>query len=428
MIKTHIFILYFLAWLFPYTVHAALAVPGWYSALDLLGADGLFYMASVFFLCVLCTVLVYRVSFGIFTSKARLIILKTNDERWVDYTVRWSHVIKKHAFTVATLLFIIMIIARSTYHGVVSDSIQQRLESRGWSSVPFLLSQGVFFIFLIFLECEGNTWRTWYLFLIQAVYGLSSGSKGGALMLIVNTVAWLLIRKKIRFKLRYLVFFALIIVPNIVIGTYFRNLFVMGDSVGSGEAISFPTITQSMAGAVARFSGMEICQVMIANPDAYAEYIPKYWRYILLSMMPGALYPEKPITPNLLIGSSLGCPGVASISTSWLGGILLFFGPLGLFLAPALVGVTLAWFSKQFVHTDSRPSLKYPIAFSIGWAWLVIVVEGAYHWCLLRIISLLLIMLFVYIYALVLNGRLGIPPRLRLLTKVTRSQRRGVSP
>jgi len=86
MIRTHVFILYFLAWLFPYTLHAALAVPGWYSALDFLGADGFFYTANVFFLCVLFTVLVYRVSFGIPTSKARLTI---NTAGWVDYTERW---------------------------------------------------------------------------------------------------------------------------------------------------------------------------------------------------------------------------------------------------------------------------------------------------------------------------------------------------
>jgi hypothetical protein len=428
MIKTHIFILYFLVWLLPYTLHAALAVPGWYSALGLLGADGFLYTANVFFLCVLCTVLVYRVSFGIFTSKARLKILKINDDRWVDYTIRWSRIIKKHAFMIGILSLVVMLIMRSTYYAIVGASIQQRLESRGWTTVPFILSQGVFFVFLVFLECEGNTWRTWCLFLFQAVIGLSSGSKGGALALVVNTVAWLLIRKKIRFRLRYLVLLVLIAVPNVVIGSYFRNLFLMGRAARPAEAIRFPTITGSTAGVIGRFSAMEMCQVMIANPDAYTEYIPEYWRYSLLSMIPGAIYPEKPITPNLLIGSSIGYPGVASIALGWLGGILVFFGPFGLFLAPVLIGVTLAWFSKQFVHADLRPSLKYPIAFSIGWAWLVIVVEGAYHWCLLRIISLLLIILFVYIYALVLNGRMGIPPGLRLLSKVPRSQRQGVSP
>ncbi len=425
MIRTHVFILYFLAWLFPYTLHAALAVPGWYSALDFLGADGFFYTANVFFLCVLFTVLVYRVSFGISTSKARL---KINNERWVDYTARWSHVIKKHAFLIATLFLIIIILTSGTYYGVVSSSIQERLGSRGWTFVPVILGQGIFFIFLIFLECEGNTWRTWYLFLIQAVFGLCSGSKGGFLMLVVNTVAFLLVRKKIRFRLRYLVFLALIAVPNIVIGSYFRKLFVMGvHSVKQMQAIPFPTIIESMAGVIGRFSGMEMSQVMIANPNAYAEYIPKFWRYTLLCMMPGALYPEKPISPNLLIGPSLGYPHVASISESWLGGILVFFGPLGLFLAPVLIGVTLSWFSKQFVHADLRPSLKYPIAFSIGLAWLSIVTEGAYYLALLKIITLLFIMSFVYIYALVLNGRMGIPPGLGLLTKVNRSYRRGVT-
>jgi len=416
MIKTHLPMWFFLAWLFPYTLHAAVgeSLGFGYMALNILNQDEYIYSASIFFIAVLCSVIIYTISFAILSR--RRAHDASRELAWANFTLRWWRKIRNHLIVVATLFFVLIMLTLARSTGSLSDSLVLRQESRGWTFVPAVLGPVLLFILLAFLESEGNTWRSWYLFIIQAIPSLIGGSKGGALMLIIAILVWALMRGKINLKLRYLVFLVFFAVPSITIGTYIRYGYeAKANGVDATAGLSFRTGVNAI---ISRFSGMDAGQIMIARPDTYLNFIPIYWQYAFINMIPSAFFPGKPLGPCLLVAAGLGYPGVACISESWLGGVMQYFGQAGLVIAPILVGITLSWFAKQFAYSNLRPSLQYPITFTFGWTWLSIVNEGTYYNVILLVISLALAILFIYLYILVLNGKIGVLPGFKLRNRV----------
>ncbi len=424
-VAIHAPILYFLAYIFPFALRAAVVRPLslTYSALQVLNDHEYLSTAFTFMTAVFFTVIVYMISFTFFRRKS--VRDSANALEWIDFTDSWAGTIRNWAIVIATAFFIITLITIPRATDALVHTIELRTETRGWTFIPQLLSMGSFFIFLLFLECEGNTWRTWYLFFIQGIPALYSGSKGGAAMLLINTFVWLLMRRRIKFRFRYLVFLVLLVLPSIIVGSHFRATYEDRTMDSDAPAVNF-SLNSAIGGILSRFNAMDVAQVFIARPDVYSEYTAQFWSYAITGMLPGALFPDKPLNPCLFIGPSVGYPPwAAAISESWLGGMMQLFGPIGLFLAPIVVGVTLSWFSKQFIGVDNRPSVKYPIVFSFGVLWLSIINEGSYYLSVLKFLPLFLIMLSVYIVAFVMNGRLGVPPGFR---QRFRQRRNGTSP
>ena len=86
LVETHIPILYFLAFLFPYALHAILASRRQlgYAALYALDSDSYLRTVTIFFGAAFATVLVYAAAFRMIPRPGR-----HRQKRWILFTERW---------------------------------------------------------------------------------------------------------------------------------------------------------------------------------------------------------------------------------------------------------------------------------------------------------------------------------------------------
>jgi hypothetical protein len=87
--------------------------------------------------------------------------------------------------------------------------------------------------------------------------------------------------------------------------------------------------------------------------------------------------------------------------------VLILLGPIGLLVAPFLVGITTARIAWRSHTWPERSSLRHPLSFMLGVLWLGLVNEGVYYQAIPIFVPILLAFVLVYLGTVFLNGRMG---------------------
>lgn len=146
---------------------------------------------------------------------------------------------------------------------------------------------------------------------------------------------------------------------------------------------------------------------MMARPATYMSIVEDFRAYSLLGVVPAALWPTKPLNPCLLLGDGVGFPLVTCVAPGWVGGFMVLVGPLGLILAPIVVGIATARIVWRSSTLPDEASLRHPLTFSIAVIWLNLVNEGTYYQFIPVYLPLLLTLVGIYLGIVFLNGKLG---------------------
>jgi hypothetical protein len=286
--------------------------------------------------------------------------------------------------------------------GFVAD-IESRHESMGWSFVPFIVSQITLGIILIAIELRRPRREVVLLFAAQILLAVSSGSKGGFLIPLVYCLAFAIHRERLRMQVRTWAIVGAVSLVSLALGITVRG-WIEGGALNVADATSPTTL---FGAAIARFFAFDLMQIMIAHPSTYLGIVSEYRSYAVTAIVPSALWPDKPLNPCLLLGESVGFPFVTCVAPGWVGGVLILLGPIGLLLAPVLVGVVTARIAWRSHSLPAAPSLRHPLAFMVGVLWLGLVDEGVYYQAIPIFLPILLALVLVYGGTMLLNGRMG---------------------
>jgi hypothetical protein len=377
-----------------------------FSSLELLSPGDFIWTTLVLGVALVVTALLYRVAYQM--SMARALRDQARASRWIVFTDRWGPALYRYLWLVtlactALGLFIRYVVQGERFAlGFVAD-IESRHEAMGWSFVPFIVSQITLGIILIAIELRRPRREVLLLFVAQILLAVSSGSKGGFLIPLVYCLAFAVHRGRLRMRTRTWAIVAGGSLASLAVGVTVRG-WIEGGALNVADATSPTTV---LGAAIARFFAFDLMQIMIAHPSTYMGTVGDYRSYALTAIVPSALWPEKPLNPCLLLGESVGFPFITCVAPGWVGGVLILIGPIGLLLAPVLVGVVTA---RIACRSESRPeavSLRHPLAFMIGVLWLGLVNEGVYYQAIPIFLPVLLAVVLVYGGTMLLNGRMG---------------------
>ncbi|HCF99357.1 MAG TPA: hypothetical protein DEV93_02300 [Chloroflexi bacterium] len=375
MLARHAPILVFLIYALPPAIRpiAATAIGLPFSAINILTQSAFLYSAIYYSIALAATIAIYRI-YAVHHSPPPSNAGEPFREVNVITETR-SRVLRIYT-AVATVIFLTIVTIRYIVLGsradlVLTGSLANVDASRGWSFIPALLSPLLLLILLVLIEYHASVISIVYVFILQGATAFVAGSKVGIVLLVIAVYMYLLMRHRLRFRWRHVFIAVAIGIPNIVIGTYVRTLYAGIDTA--------PSVPLAIAQIEDRFTSLDISQIMLTSPEQYTGFKSTYWSYTLSVIVPSAIWPDKPLNPCFLIAPSLGYPSVACINGGWLGGILQLTGPLGIFVAPILVGVTLAMFSRSLASVALDARRSYPFAFFFGMLWLNTAEEGTYY-------------------------------------------------
>lgn len=406
--RRHVLFWIFAAYSAPYALRFALqasfAFP--FSSVELLSPAEFIWTTLVLGVALVATAILYRLAYQM--SLVGEVRDATRAARWIAFTDQWGLTIYRYLWLVtlactALGLFIRYVVQGERFAlGFVAD-IESRHESMGWSFVPFIVSQITLAIILIAIELRRPRREVLLLFVAQILLAVSSGSKGGFLIPLAYCLAFAIHRGRVRMSARTWVIVGVVSVVSLAIGITIRG-WIEGGVLSAAAASSPATL---FGPAIGRFFAFDLMQIMIAQPATYAAIIGEYRAYALSAVVPAALWPAKPLNPCLLLGESVGFPFVTCVAPGWVGGVLILLGPIGLFVAPLLVGIVTARIAWRAHSLPDAPSFRHPLAFMIGVLWLGLVNEGVYYQAIPIFLPILLALVLVYLGTVLLNGRMG---------------------
>jgi hypothetical protein len=341
------------------------------------------------------------------------------DLEWRYFSSRWRKVILNNSVLIAVIFVLIGMLIRYGVYGyeafsmpVKASSVEEiRQSSYGRSQVLESLFLGIVpFLFFIFMEFRCK-FRTALVFIYLAIMPLVSGSKAGFILTVFNGILYLIIRRRIRLRMKYVVGVLILMIPSFILGTTFRvfHMSVGKEKFALEEVLSKLTLWGWTADIARRDTSLGQTLIMLTDTSFYSKLIPQYQASVFLLAIPSFVWPGKPISPTYAIATLFGY-STQALAPGWLGGLMFFFGPLALFLGPLIIGYTLAFFSKQFSNAGLNPSFKYPILYLLLWQYISMLMDGTYHSVLANIIAIIMTLSLYYIALLFLNGRMGVPP------------------
>lgn len=406
--RRHVLFWMFAAYSAPYALRFALqtsfAFP--FSSVELLSSDEFIWTTLALGVALVAAAIVYRLTYQMSLAAA------ARDEeraaRWIAFTDQWGVTIYRYLWLVTLACTVLGLFIRYVVQGerfalgFVAD-IESRHESMGWSFVPFIVSQITLAIILVAIELRRPRREVLVLFAAQILLAVSSGSKGGFLIPLVYCLAFAIHRGRVRMSARTWAIVGAVSLVSLVIGITVRGW--IEDGVLSAAAASSPAAL--FGPAIGRFFAFDLMQIMIAQPATYASIIGEYRAYAVSAVVPAALWPAKPLNPCLLLGESVGFPFVTCVAPGWVGGVLILLGPIGLLLAPLLVGVVTARIAWRAHSRADAASFRHPLTFMVGLLWLGLVDEGVYYQAIPIFLPILLALVLVYVGTVLLNGRMG---------------------
>lgn len=406
--RRHVLFWIFAAYSLPYALRFVLqtVLPFPFSSVELLSPVDFVWTTLVLGVALVATALLYRLAYQM--SMGGAVRDQMRAARWIAFTDRWGPAIYRYLWLVtlactALGLFIRYVVQGERFAlGFVAD-IESRHEAMGWSFVPFIVSQITLGIILIAIELRRPRREIVLLFVAQILLAVSSGSKGGFLIPLVYCLAFAIHRGRVRMQARTWAVVAVGSLASLAIGVTVRG-WIEGGALNVADATSPATV---LGAAIARFFAFDLMQIMIAHPSTYMGVVGDYRDYALTAIVPSALWPEKPLNPCLLLGESVGFPFVTCVAPGWVGGVLILLGPIGLFVAPVLVGVLTARIAWRAQSLPDAPSLRQPLAFMVGVLWLGLVNEGVYYQAIPIFLPILVALVLVYAGTMLLNGRMG---------------------
>jgi hypothetical protein len=343
--------------------------------------------------------------------------------QWIDFTERWGELVWRYLLAVAlgcVLLgaFVRFVVQGDRYVLGFAADVESRQASMGWGFVNFILSQISVTIILIALELRRPRLELALVFLGLVTLALLSGSKGGFLLPLVYILSFAYFRGRLRLRAINVLVIGALGIGSLVIGVILRTWIEMG---AFDPASAFSPIAL-LAPALGRFFAFDIAQVMIAQPARYLGIVGDYRGYFVGAVVPAALWPAKPLNPCLLLADAVDFPLVSCVAPGWVGGVLILLGPIGVVLAPLVVGVAMARITWRSSTLPDAISLRQPLTFSVALLWLGIVNEGGYYQLIPVYLPVLLTLGAIYLGILIANGRLGLLPAFAPKVRVRRAR------
>jgi hypothetical protein len=421
--RSHIVFWLFVAYSAPYALRfalqSALAFP--WSSLDLLNPGEFLTTTIVLSALLVATAVVYRIAYRWSLAGRRRDSVRAL--QWIDFTERWGSLVYRYLSLVAVGcialgLFVRFVVQGDRYVLAFAADLESRQASMGWGFVNFILSQISVAIILIALELRRPRREVALLFIVLVTLALLSGSKGGFLVPLVYILAFAFHRRRLKLSLYRAAAIGAIGLISLIVGVGLRGWIESG-VLDVSYALSPVGV---LAPALGRFFAMDITQIMMVRPSTYMGITADFRAYSLGAVIPGALWPSKPLNPCLLLADGVGFPLVSCVAPGWAGGFMVLAGPLGLILAPLVVGIVMARIAWRSSTLPENVSLRQPLAFSIALLWLGIVNEGTYYQLVPIFLPVLLTLVLVYLGIMILNGRIG---RLPLFPTVARIPRAG---
>jgi hypothetical protein len=420
--RHHVLFWVFLAYSSPYALRFALqeafAFP--FASSTILGTDE--FVRTTLLLGALLPVaaLLYRLTYTLSVAGARREGARA--DAWIAFTREWGIVVYRYLWLVALACTVLGLFVRFVIQGDrfllgFAADVESRQASMGWGFVPFILSQINVTILLVAVELRRPRSEFLALFLVQVALAVSSGSKAGFLIPLFYCLMFALHRRRTALNAARMLGVAAIGVVGLALGVIVR-----GYVEGGGWSLAALGSPVTLFGpALGRFFAFDIEQIMIARPGTYAPVIPDFQAYMITAAVPAALWAGKPLNPCLLLADAVGFPFVSCVAPGWVGGVLLLVGPMGVLLAPVLVGVITARIASKAVAREAVPSLRQPLVFSVGLLWLGLVNEGVYYQVVPIFLPILLGFILVYLTMVLMHGRLGWLPVFRMPDRVSRT-------
>jgi hypothetical protein len=407
-IRSHILFWLFVAYSATYPLRFALAnvfVFPW-SSLDVLDRNE--FLATTIVLSALLVVssIVYRLTYEWSLAGRRRDYVRAL--QWIDFTRRWGPLVYRYLCLVALGCIMLGLYVRFVTQGDrfmlgFAPDVESRQASMGWGFVNFILSQIIFTIILVALELRRPRREVMLLFMVLVSLALLSGSKGGPLLPLVYILAFARNRGMLTLSLGRASAIAALSLGSLTVGVQLRGWIESG-VWNVSSALSPVSI---LAPAFGRFFAFSVTQIMIAHPATYMNIVGDFRAYSIFGIIPATLWPMKPLNPCLLLGDGVGFPLVTCVAPGWVGGFMILVGPLGLVLAPIIVGIATARIVWRSSTLPDEASLRQPLTFSMAVMWLGIVNEGTYYQFIPVFLPLILTLLVVYLGIVFLNGRLG---------------------
>jgi len=406
--RHHVLFWVFLAYSSPYALRFALqevfAFP--FASSTILGTGEFIWTTLLLGGLIPLAALIYRFTYAGSAADLRRELVRA--DAWIAFTQGWGTVVYRYLWLVAfacTLLglFVRFVIQGDRFLLGFAADVESRQASMGWGFVPFILSQINVTILLVAIELRRPRAEFLGLFLVQVALAVSSGSKAGFLIPLFYCLVFALHRRRIGLNGMRMLGFAVIGLVGLALGVLVRGYVENG--VWSFDALGSPITL--FGPALGRFFALDITQIMVARPGTYAGIVPEFQKYTLTAAVPAALWAGKPLNPCLLLADAVGFPFVSCVAPGWVGGVLLLVGPLGVLLAPLLVGVITARIAVRALARESMPSLRHPMVFSVGLLWLGLVNEGVYYQVIPIFLPILLGLVLVYVAMVLLHGRMG---------------------
>jgi hypothetical protein len=393
-----------------------------FSALNFISHSDFFAAYSIYFLQLVLVVILYKFFYDY--SSIRIGQSKIN-ERWEIIS---SYFLKRRIVLNAIIISAICWFIGFYIRFILSDmddftapvranSVEEIRESSYGRSETL---SGIFMMipyFMLFILIEFKKYTAALLvFSFYILEIISAGSKTGFIIPLFYIFAYLLIRKRIKFKLSYVFIIIILAIPSFALGELIRTE-LQGWSYGTEY-----NLFSWMPGMARRDTSIGQTAVMIADPEIYAYFILDYIKSFFGLAVPSFIWPDKPMAPGYEIAKIFGF-GVQAAAPGWLGGLLFIFGPIGLILSPLIVSFVLSQFSVQFSRASERISLKYPIIYFILIDVINIFMDGQYHSLLPNIIILLLQISIIFIFFGIFNNLIiKLPPTITSLLNFFRRE------
>tara|TARA_B100001093_G_scaffold517562_1_gene599449 strand:- start:140 stop:1492 length:1353 start_codon:yes stop_codon:yes gene_type:complete len=423
IITTYFPLFFFLLFLFPSIINILFNdyydfKNNHFSALNFISESEFILNVSIYFFCVLCVIIFYKL-FVTFKSRGN-ILNQIRLEKWVEFTAHSKSRLMRCLIIIAAINLIIGLFLRFGFYSfdqfvaplkgdsVANISAASYGRSQVLETIFFMTLNLIFYISIEFRKRSYIILFSFY-FIGTAFY---VGSKAGILVFVFWAIAYAFFRRIIPLKPRYIFLFLLIALPSFIIGDYTRT-FLQGVEL-DGEA------TLSLFGWVENIAKRDVSiaqtTVMINDPNFYSHLTPEYIKSFFGLAIPSFIWPDKPISPGYAIAELFGF-GVQSAAPGWLGGFMFLFGHMGLILGPILVAFTLAFISNKLRINDQRESLHYPLIYMILIELWGFFMDGGYHSLLPTFIALFICFSFFYFLLLLLNLKFPLPPIFRFLRK-----------
>lgn len=386
-----------------------------YTSLDILSSDDFVFFSIVYWLFYMLLITCYFM----FIRYGFVINPKQKLSRFLHFLFPslYNSASFKQSISIPllTLLsFIITLLGLLTYGSrvlILSGSIQQ--DNSSLSFISGVLNLPCLIILLYLLEIR-RYWLAILFTILLMPYYLLSGSKGFILLLLLNSIFYLLLRGRLILRLYH--FPILFVISNlfITIGSLSR-IYISTFSLDSSKSFALSDYSFNpllLISSLNRYNTLEVFLIGFSKLKGLGPLVERYSDYLFQAPIPSAFWHNKPLNPCWDLQSLL-FPDITTqcIAPGPLGGLYLLTGP---FLFP--VGLLLLSFFFASIFTllsdppkqcceNFRSSFTYVVSYQLTISFVSIVLEGTYYTvlavCLSIILSLFVLRIFLFLSNLV---------------------------